>query len=70
MYHPFGPLLVRSRKIHDVSAKELAERIHVDPSYVTQWERGRRDPPKQSHLDNIIQALGLTQGEADALMQG
>ena len=69
MFNEFGLQLNRLRTVKDLRAKQVAELVGVDPSYVTQLERGRRDPPKQPVLEKFIAALGLSAVDADALIR-
>ena len=53
-----GFRIIRARKIAGVSQRELAERLQVSPSMVSQWERGIRKP-KNSTMLRIAEALGV-----------
>lgn len=39
-----GERIIIHRRRRHISAKELAERLGVSPSTMSQWERGRREP--------------------------
>lgn len=63
----FGMRLEMLRTARGLRAKQLAERIDLDPSYIAQIERGRRDPPRQQVIDRMAVALDLTAEEAAQL---
>ncbi len=44
MSHFIGNLFRKRRRELDISQKELADKVGVVPSYITQIERGKRNP--------------------------
>lgn len=52
----FGDKLALLMNIFNISGKELAKTIHVDPSLVSKWQKGRRKPTLNSqHYDYIAE---------------
>lgn len=64
MSQTFGAQLEMFRLTKGLRSKHLAANIGFDPSYITQLERGRRDPPKLPLLAKLVSALGLNASEA------
>jgi len=62
----FGVLLKRVREARRVSQSKLAERADFDHSYVSRLESGARMPTREA-VERLGSALGLSQGEHDAL---
>lgn len=55
---PNGAAIRAIREAHRCSLRDLAEKAGINPSYLSQIERGQRDPrPHTVHL--IAQALGV-----------
>lgn len=64
----FGDLLRDLRKAKGVYLGDLAGRIHVAPSYLSDVELGRRHPFKAEAIERIAAALPLSAAEVDALL--
>lgn len=56
-----GAALSEVREAVDISQSELARRIGKKPSYVSEWESGRKILPLRL-ISDIEKALGLTRG--------
>lgn len=67
MLQTFGMRLERLRAARGLRSKQLAALVGLDPSYITQLERGRRDPPRRVLIDKLAKALGLEAHEAAQL---
>ena len=63
----FGVLLKGLREGRRVSQSKLAERAEFDHSYVSRLESGARMPTREA-VERLGHALGLGQGEEDALL--
>lgn len=54
-----GENIKRIRKEKGITQKALAEKMHVDPSMISQWEN-TKDPAKYETLQRIAGALGVS----------
>ena len=63
----FGIRLKGLREARRVSQSKLAERADFDHSYVSRLESGARMPTREA-VERLSRALGLSQGEQDALL--
>lgn len=63
----FGTLLKGYREGRRVSQSKLAERADFDHSYVSRLESASRMPTREA-VDRLAEALGLLEGERDALL--
>ncbi len=59
---PFGKILIAARKNRGMRQAELARRCARDPRYISQLERGRREP-KISTVVMLARALEMEAGE-------
>ena len=59
-------MLTKLRKSRRLTHSQLAERLHLDRSYYSRIEAGKRQPALQLFL-RLVEALGLTPAEALAL---
>lgn len=53
--------IVHYRRINGMRQKDLAKRLDVDQSAVSNWERGQR--PLQKYVDKMAQMFGCTEEE-------
>lgn len=67
MFQTFGTRLGNLRTARGMPSKQLASLAGLDPSYITQLERGRRDPPRHAVILKLALALDLPQREAQQL---
>ena len=66
-YKTFGEFLVAKRKEREIPALQVAEALGISPSYYSDIEKGRRNPPpERESLAKITQILRL-QGDDLAL---
>lgn len=56
----FSVLLRDARKRAGLSQVELANRVNIDPSYISRIERGLYDPPSREKVLAIVTALEIT----------
>lgn len=64
----FGSLLQKHRKKAEVSQKELAHIVGLDPSYLSKIEHEQRNPPERPVVIEIANALELQENEIDQLL--
>ncbi len=62
----FGAELRRLRKSWGLTQRELASKLHVDPSYLSRIETGKTPPPRD-FLERLIQAVPMTIDEQRGL---
>ena len=60
---PFGRYLTALRLNRRVKQKELAEALGVDPSYISVIESGKKAPPSNKAIEEIVIALKLPRDE-------
>ena len=59
-YKTFGAFLVAKRKDREIPSLQVAEHIGISPSYYSDIEKGRRNPPSEcENLAKIAQILGV-----------
>ena len=54
-----GRAVRKKRRDQEWSQQDLAARAHINPSYLSQIERGRHDP-HTSTVDKLARGLGLS----------
>lgn len=64
---PFGNELSTLRRKRKIQQQELAERLNVQPSYVSAMENGKKGPPSIPILNLLLDALELNPEEARSL---
>jgi transcriptional regulator with XRE-family HTH domain len=64
---PFGNALSQLRRSRKLQQRELAERIGVQPCYVSALEGGKKGPPSKAVLHNIFESLELTPEEIQSM---
>lgn len=64
----FGGLLRKHRKQRDLSLGQMAERIDVAPSYLSDVELGRRNPFKREMIDKIGEQFEMSAQEVNELI--
>lgn len=60
---PFGAMVRRLRKRIGMSIRELAEQAGISNAYLSQIERGERNPPSPEQLRKLAPHLQVTVGE-------
>ena len=64
----FGDLLREHRKRRELTLGQLAEKMKVAPSYLSDIELGRRNPLKKESIDQLAGVLDLSKADVDALL--
>lgn len=64
---PFGNVLSQLRRSRKFQQRELAERIGVQPCYMSAMESGKKGPPSKAVLQKIIESLSLSPEEIQTL---
>lgn len=64
---PFGNVLSQLRRSRKLQQRELAERIGVQPCYISSIEGGKKGPPSKHVLQKLIEILQLSSEEIESL---
>lgn len=64
----FGKLVTKKRKEKEISLRGMAELLELSPSYWSDIEKGRRNPPNLNILEKLAKILDLTNGELDEMV--
>ena len=64
----FGKFIVKKRKTKNISRRKMAELLDLSPSYWSDIEKGRRNPPNITILEELATLLGLSQNETDKMI--
>ncbi len=59
--------MAQLRRKNKLRQKQVAHEAQIDPSYLTALENGRRIPPRQKMLTNLVRALKATSLEETEL---
>ena len=62
---PFGEKMRELRKGKGMHQVEMAEALHVSPSYLSQLERGKKGRPTWAMVQDIIEIFDLIWDEAE-----
>ena len=63
-YKTFGEFLVAKRKEREIPSLQVAETLGISPSYYSDIEKGRRNPPPdRESLVKIAKLLNLNSGD-------
>ena len=49
----FGEFLQRKREEKQITLRKMAEMLHVSAHYLSEIEKGRRNPPEMDKLERI-----------------
>lgn len=63
----FGELLKQMRLKKDISLRKLAEEIGVAAPYLSDVEKGRRNPLSEEKMRKVIEVLQLSSDESNEL---
>ena len=63
-YQNFGEFLQKKREERQITLRGMAEKLKMSAPYLSDIEKGRRNPPEMDKLQLIAQILGLTEEEA------
>lgn len=66
-YQNFGEFLQKKREERQITLRGMAEKLKMSAPYLSDIEKGRRNPPEMDKLQLIAQILGLTE-EENAIM--
>ena len=64
----FGEFLQRKREEKQITLRKMAEMLNVSAPYLSDIEKGRRNPPEMEKLEQISQILLLTDEEKSAML--
>lgn len=59
----FGDFLSQKRKEKGLTLRSIADKINLSASYISDIEKGRRNPPEINLLENLAEILSLTDEE-------
>lgn len=64
----FGEYIAGKRKARDISLRQMAENLGITPAYLSDIEKGRRNPPDIETLIKIAKLLHLTPDEKNTML--
>ncbi len=64
----FGEFLQRKREEKQITLRKMAEKLHMSAPYLSDIEKGRRNPPEMEKLELIANILLLTDEEKSAML--
>lgn len=64
----FGEFISEKRKSKKISLRKMADSLDLSPAYLSDIEKGRRNPPRIEILEKLSDLLGLSQGEFDNMV--
>lgn len=64
---PFGEFLEQIRRQRHLQQKQMADVMGINPCYVSALEKGRKGPPSEKIINQLIRNLGLSEVEQAAL---
>ena len=68
MNSKFGIYITEKRIEKEIGLREMADILDISPSYFSDIEKGRRNPPNLSKIQEIAQILKLSVQETDDLI--
>ena len=68
MPNKFGVFVAEKRKEKELSLRKMAELLEFSPAYWSDIEKGRRNPPNLSKIEEIAKLLSLSQEEKEAMI--
>ena len=63
----FGEYIKSKRLEKGISLRELASKVGISPSYMSDIEKGRRNAPNKEKVDKIAEALFYSEEEINEL---
>ena len=63
----FGEFLQRKREESKITLRKLAERLNFSAPFLSDVEKGRRNPPELSKLEQIAEILNLSAEDKDTM---
>ena len=67
-YKHFGEFLQKKREEKQITLRKMAEMLGVSAPFLSDVEKGRRNPPELSKLDQISQILLLSKEDRDTML--
>lgn len=64
---PFGEYLEKLRRSRNLQQKQIADLMGVNPCYVSTLEKGRKGPPSEQILKQLIKNLKMSEHEQNGL---
>ena len=59
----FGRFIAKKREENRITLREMARLLKITPPYLSDIEKGRRNPPEREKLDQIAKILFLSTDE-------
>ena len=67
-YQNFGEFLQKKREAKQITLRKMAEMLKMSAPYLSDIEKGRRNPPEMDKLDQIAQMLLLSDEERTVML--
>ena len=67
-YQNFGEFLQKKREAKQITLRKMAEMLKMSAPYLSDIEKGRRNPPEMDKLDLIAQILLLSDEERTVML--
>ena len=67
-YQNFGEFLQKKREAKQITLRKMAEMLKLSAPYLSDIEKGRRNPPEMDKLDQIAQILLLSDEERTVML--
>ena len=67
-YQIFGEFLQKKREAKQITLRKMAEMLKMSAPYLSDIEKGRRNPPEMDKLDQIAQILLLSDEERTVML--
>ena len=67
-YQNFGEFLQKKREAKQITLRKMAEMLKMSAPYLSDSEKGRRNPPEMDKLDQIAQILLLSDEERTVML--
>ena len=67
-YQNFGEFLQKKREAEQITLRKMAEMLKMSAPYLSDIEKGRRNPPEMDKLDQIAQILLLSDEERTVML--
>lgn len=67
-YQNFGEFLQKKREEKQITLRKMAEMLKMSAPYLSDIEKGRRNPPEMDKLDLIAQILLLSDEERTVML--
>ena len=67
-YQNFGEFLQKKREAKEITLRKMAEMLKMSAPYLSDIEKGRRNPPEMDKLDLIAQILLLSDEERTVML--